>query len=75
MRYTVIKPPTKKEQALIRRKVRQAVKSAGGLRPASRAIGIPASYLGALRDGTRNNPSDRYLRKLGLKRITHVVEK
>ena len=34
MRYPVIKPPTRQEQALIRRKIKEVVKAHGGLRPA-----------------------------------------
>jgi len=74
MRYTVIKAPTRKEQALIRRKVRELVKYHGGLRPAARALKIPPSYLGALKDGTRKNPSNRYLYPLGLRRVTYIEE-
>ncbi len=74
MRYSVIKPPTRKEQALIRRKVREAVKRYGGLRAAARSIGVPYSYLGAIQSGTRSNPGDWYLRKLGLRRVTYIEE-
>ncbi len=75
MRYAVIKPPTRQEQALIRRKIREAMKRYGGLRAAARALRIKPSYLNSLRDGTRNNPGDFYLRKLGLRRVTYIEEK
>ncbi len=75
MRYAVIKPPTRQEQALIRRKIREAMKRYGGLRAAAKALKIPASYLGALQDGTRNNPGDHYLRKLGLRCVTYIEER
>ncbi len=74
MRDRVIKPPTRKEQALIRRKIREVVKAHGGLRPAARHLKIKYSYLGSLLDGTKNNPGDRYLRKLGLRRVTYIEE-
>jgi len=74
MRYPVIKPPTKKEQALIRRKIKEVVKAQGGLRPAARHLKIKRSYLGALMDGTKKNPGDWYLRKLGLRRVTYIEE-
>jgi len=74
MKHVVIKPPTRKEQALIRRKIRQAVSKFGGLRPAARRLKIPPSYLGALQDGSRNNPGNDTLRRLGLRRITYIEE-
>ena len=74
MRYPVIKPPTRQEQALIRRKIKEVVKEYGGVRPAARHLKIKASYLGSLLDGTRNNPGDWYLRKLGLRRVTYIEE-
>ncbi len=74
MRYPVIKPPTKQEQALIRRKIKEVVKEQGGLRPAARQLKIKSSYLGSLLDGTKKNPGDWYLRKLGLRRVTYIEE-
>jgi hypothetical protein len=50
------------------------VKAQGGLRPAARHLKIKRSYLGALLDGTKNNPGDWYLRKLGLRRVTYIEE-
>ncbi len=74
MRYPVIKPPTKHEQALIRRNIKEVVNAQGGLRPAARDLKIKRSYLGALLDGTKKNPGDWYLRKLGLRRVTYIEE-
>ncbi len=74
MRYPVIKPPTRQEQALIRRRIKKVVKAYGGLRPAARHLKIPHSYLSDLLDGTRSNPGDWYLRKLGLRRVTYIEE-
>ena len=75
MRYAVIKPPTRQEQALIRRKIREAMKRHGGLRATARALRIKPSYLNSLQDGTRKNPGDYYLRKLGLRRVTYIEER
>jgi hypothetical protein len=50
------------------------VKAHGGLRPAARYLKIKRSYLGALLDGTKKNPGDWYLRKLGLRRVTYIEE-
>ncbi len=74
MRYPIIKPPTRQEQALIRRKIKEVVNAQGGLRPAARHLKIKASYLGSLLDGTKKNPGDFYLRKLGLRRVTYIEE-
>jgi hypothetical protein len=74
MRYPVIKPPTRQEQALIRRKIKEVVKAQGGLRAAARHLKIKRSYLSALMDGTKKNPGDWYLRKLGLRRVTYIEE-
>ncbi len=74
MRYPIIKPPTKQEQALIRRKIKEVVKAHGRLMAAARQLKIKRSYLGALLDGTKKNPGDWYLRKLGLRRVTYIEE-
>ena len=74
MRYPVIRPPTRQEQALIRRKIKEVVKAQGELRPAARHSKIKRSYLGALLDGTKKNPGDWCLRKLGLRRVTYIEE-
>jgi len=46
----------------------------GGVRPAARHLKIKRSYLSALLDGTKKNPGDWYLRKLGLRRVTYIEE-
>ena len=46
----------------------------GGLRPASRVLQMDAGYLGRIRDGEKQ-PSDKTLRKMGLKRhIFYTVD-
>lgn len=47
----------------------------GGLRAASRAIGIDCGYLNRLESGDKTNPSDDTLDKLGLrKEIVYVLK-
>ncbi len=74
MRYPVIKTPTRQEQALIRRKIKEVFKAHCGVRPAARHMKIKSSYLSALLDGTKKNPGNWYLRKLGLRRVTYIEE-
>ncbi len=74
MRYPVIKPPNRQEQALIRRKIKEVVKAQGGVVPAARHLKIKHSYLNSLLDGTSKNPGDWYLRKLGLRRVTYIED-
>lgn len=45
----------------------------GGLRPLARALGVSPSYLGRLRDGRYDKPSDEILKKLGLERLVLYV--
>ena len=52
----------------------EVVKEQGGLRAAARHLKIKPSYLAALMDGTKKNPGDWYLRKLGLRRVTYIEE-
>lgn len=51
------------------RRVRKLIAEHGGVRPAARALGIDPSYLVRLRDGTKDNPSDDTLARLGLERV------
>jgi hypothetical protein len=74
VRYPVIRPPTRQEQALIRRKIKEVVKAQGELRSVARHSKIKRSYLGALLDGIKKNPGDWCLRKLGLRRVTYIEE-
>jgi hypothetical protein len=55
-------------------KIKEVVKEQGGLRAAARHLKIKPSYLAALMDGTKKNPGDWYLRKLGLRRVTYIEE-
>ncbi len=43
-----------------------------GVRPAARVLDIDAGYLSRLRDGKKVNPSNRLLRRLGLRKIVTV---
>lgn len=40
----------------------------GGVRKAARALRMTPAYLSRLRSGNKQNPSDKILRKLGLRR-------
>lgn len=53
----------------IQRIIERLVKQHGGLRRAAEAVGINAPYLCRLRYGERKNPSERVLKKLGIKRV------
>lgn len=54
-------------------RVEQLTKQHGSLRAAARAIEIDAGYLSRLASGEKAHPSDAYLRRMGLKRITDYV--
>ncbi len=76
MRYASnFKQPTQKEQALIRRHVKALIKRFGNARQAALRIGINPKYMYSLLDGRKTNPGDAILLKLGLRRITHIVER
>lgn len=53
--------------------VTKLIKKHGGIRAAARALDIDAAYLMRMRDGTKNNPSDCTLKKLGIKREYSVL--
>ena len=75
MRYASnFKQPTKKEQALIRRTLKTWITVYGNGRQAALKLGINPKYFYSLLDGRKVNPGDAILRKLGLKRVTHIVE-
>ena len=76
MRYASnFKQPTQQEQALIRRKLKGLVKKFGNARQAALRIGINPKYMYSLLDGRKRNPGDAVLRRIGLRRITYIVEK
>jgi hypothetical protein len=75
MRYaTSFKQPTKKEQALIRRKIREQIKKFGNVHAASKRLGINPKYMYSMNRGEKVNPGDAILRKLGLRRVTYIEE-
>ena len=47
----------------------------GSLRNASKIIDVDFGYLSGLRGGTKTNPSDNTLEKLGLKKVVTYVLK
>lgn len=44
----------------------------GSLRAAALALGVTPAYLSRLRSGAKTNPSDKILRKLGVRRFIDV---
>lgn len=46
-----------------------------GLRAAARVIGVDAGYLHRLKGGSRTQPSDDVLRKLGLRKVVRYVRR
>ena len=46
----------------------------GGLRAAARVLDVSPSYLSRLRDGEKINPSNKILKKLGLKKVILYVK-
>ncbi len=75
MRYASnFKQPTQKEQALIRRTCRSLVKKFGNARQAAIRIGINPKYMYSMLDGSKSNPGDAILRKMGLRRVTFIEE-
>ena len=51
---------------ILTNRIHELIEIHGGLRKASRNVGIDAGYLKRLSDGDKANPSDEVLRKLGL---------
>jgi len=54
---------------MIARRIKELQKRHGGLRAASRALKIDVAYLKRLRDGEKTNPSQKILKRLGLKLV------
>jgi hypothetical protein len=50
-------------------RIEQLIKQHGSLRAAGRAIKVDPAYLLRLHAGTKTEPSDKVLRKLGLRRV------
>ncbi len=58
---------------LIARRIDALTERHGSLRAAARVLKVDAGYLSRLRDGLKTNPSDRLLKKLGIKRVVTIV--
>jgi transcriptional regulator with XRE-family HTH domain len=59
----------------VKRAAINLVKLHRGLRAASRATGIDPAYLSRLQNGKKSNPSEKVLKKLGLKKaVTYTVK-
>lgn len=59
----------------LRARIQELARQHGSLRAAARALGIDAGYLSRLQDGSKLEPSDAVLRKLGLKRVVLYIER
>lgn len=58
----------------LKERILQLEKQHGGLRPLARALDIDVSYLSRLKAGSKTNPTDAMLGKLGLvKVVTYEV--
>lgn len=57
----------------LRRRIQELAKQHGSLRAAARALEIDHAYLSRLQDGSKAEPSDAVLRKLGLKKIVLFI--
>ena len=53
----------------LRARIQELAKKHGSLRAAARVLEIDAGYLSRLQGGSKLEPSDGVLRKLGLKRV------
>ena len=56
---------------ILRERISSLIQQYGGVRKASRAIQIDSAYLVRLRDGQKTDPSDKTLKRLGLKKHIH----
>jgi len=58
---------------LLKTKIEQLIYQHGSLRAAARVLKIDPAYLHRLLNGEKNAPSEKILRKLGLKRIVVIT--
>ena len=63
------------EEDKFRERIKDAVERHGSLRAVARIFRVDVAYLSRLRTSVRYNPSDRLLKKLGLKRVVTYEEK
>ena len=60
---------------LLQKRIAAAVKQAGSLRAAARALRVDHVYLWRLHNGKKDNPRDELLRKLKLQRVVTIANK
>lgn len=58
---------------LLQRRLAELVDQHGSIRAAARVLKVDHAYFHCLMFGTKNNPSDTLLRKLGLRRVVTVT--
>lgn len=54
-------------------RLKELEKQHGSMRAAARVLKIDHGYLSRLKDGSKMNPSDAVLRKLGLRRVVQFI--
>lgn len=57
----------------IPQRIEQLIERHGSLRATARALQLDPGYLATLRHGTKTNPSEKVLKKLGLKKIQYYI--
>jgi hypothetical protein len=61
------------DTAPIKKRVDELAKRHGSLRAAARVLKLTPAYLSRLRSGEKINPSDKVLKKLGLRRSVEIT--
>ena len=59
----------------IKERIDELCEKHGSLRKAAKAVDVDFGYLSGLRSGEKNNPSEKILSKLGLKKEVYYVIK
>ena len=60
---------------LLQKRIAAAVKQAGSIRAAARALRVDHVYLWRLINGKKDNPGDALMRKLKLQRVVTITYK
>jgi transcriptional regulator with XRE-family HTH domain len=58
-----------RDWSLVANRCRELVAAHGGQRSAARALGLDVGYFSRLLNGTKQNPSDDVLNRLGMERM------
>lgn len=60
---------------LLQRRLQQFADKHGSIRAAARVLQVDHAYLSRLIDGTKANPSEQLLRKVGLRRLVSYSDR